>query len=165
MPQTEALSLFAGLGCTPSLVQLLVSCFPSSIAMSPLSKWMTKSDLTPQGLHQCIWRLPRLLRVRITLNQTSILYRQDWCAWANRIIGFMTLGMLYISLAIMKTCAAPLKEVRFRLDWSTFGEVPFSVFSLGFDLLAIDEGCRYTIPDKDNQYSRLHFPPKPIFRL
>lgn len=73
--------------------------------------------------------------------------------------------MLCTSLAIMKTCAAPLKEVRFRLDWSTFGEVPFSVFSLGFDLLAIDEGCRYTFTDKDNQYSRLHFPPKPIFRL
>lgn len=28
-----------------------------------------------------------------------------------------------------------------------------------FDLLTMDEGCRYTVMDKNNQYPRLHSPP------
>ena len=55
-------------------------------------------------------------------------------AWATRIIGFMALGMLCISLGVMKTRTARPQKTRALLDWNAFREAPFDIFSLGLFL-------------------------------
>ena len=57
--------------------------------------------------------------------------------WATRIVGFMALGMLGISLAIMRTRTAPPKQARALLDMNAFREAPFNIFSLGLFLAFI----------------------------
>ena len=54
--------------------------------------------------------------------------------WATRIIAFMALGMLSLSLALMRTQAPPPKKARALLDLPAFKEAPFTTFSLGLFL-------------------------------
>ncbi|KAL8801463.1 MAG: hypothetical protein Q9182_004429 [Xanthomendoza sp. 2 TL-2023] len=57
--------------------------------------------------------------------------------WATRIIAFMVLSMLCVSLAIMRTRTAPPPKARALLDLSAFREAPFNIFSLALFLTFI----------------------------
>ena len=58
-------------------------------------------------------------------------------AWATRIVAFMALGMLCISLAVMRMRVPPPKEARPLLDLSAFKEATFNTFSLGLFLALV----------------------------
>ncbi|KAB8264262.1 major facilitator superfamily domain-containing protein [Aspergillus pseudonomiae] len=51
--------------------------------------------------------------------------------WTTRIIGFIALGGLCISLAVMRLRLPPPKQTRSLLDLSAFKEAPFLIFSFG----------------------------------
>ncbi|KAK5998069.1 MFS-type transporter dbaD [Cladobotryum mycophilum] len=54
--------------------------------------------------------------------------------WTTRIIAFVALGSLFISLAVMKMRLPPPKQTRSLLDLSAFREPTFIIFSLGLFL-------------------------------
>lgn len=54
--------------------------------------------------------------------------------WAMRVIGFIILGTLLISIAVMRTRLPPAKKSRAMLDLPAFKNAPFSLFSLGLFL-------------------------------
>jgi predicted MFS family arabinose efflux permease len=51
--------------------------------------------------------------------------------WTTRIIAFIALGGLGISLAVMRMRLPPPKSTRSLLDLSAFKEAPFIIFSFG----------------------------------
>ena len=58
--------------------------------------------------------------------------------WATRIIAFLILGTMCVSLAVMKTRTAPPKKARALLDWPAFKEAPYDIFSLGLFLAWVE---------------------------
>lgn len=54
-------------------------------------------------------------------------------AWATRIIGFIMLGTLVVSIAITKTRLPP-RKMRTLVDWTAFKSIPYSLFCTGLFL-------------------------------
>ena len=54
--------------------------------------------------------------------------------WATRVLAFIALATLTISISIMRTRLPPAKQARAIFDWSAFKNIPFSLFSLGLFL-------------------------------
>jgi len=61
---------------------------------------------------------------------------QPWIGfpWATRVLGFIILGTLIISITVMKTQLPPAKKSRAMLDLAAFKNAPFSLFSIGLFL-------------------------------
>jgi MFS family permease len=55
-------------------------------------------------------------------------------AWATRVLGFIALGTLLVSIAVLKTRLPPPKKMRAILDPQAFKDVPFTLFSSGLFL-------------------------------
>jgi MFS family permease len=54
--------------------------------------------------------------------------------WATRVLGFIALATLAISISVMRTRLPPAKKARAIFDWSAFKNIPFSLFSVGLFL-------------------------------
>lgn len=51
--------------------------------------------------------------------------------WATRVLGFIALATLIVSIAVMKTRLPPPKQTRALLDLRAFKNMPYTFFSLG----------------------------------
>ena len=54
--------------------------------------------------------------------------------WATRVLAFIALATLTISISVMRTRLPPAKKARAVFGWSAFKNVPFSLFSFGLFL-------------------------------
>ncbi|KAL7969022.1 major facilitator superfamily domain-containing protein [Trichoderma sp. SZMC 28014] len=54
--------------------------------------------------------------------------------WATRVLGFISLATLMISIAVMRTRLPPPKQARALLDLRAFKNMPYSFYSLGLFL-------------------------------
>lgn len=54
--------------------------------------------------------------------------------WATRVLGFISLATLIVSIAVMRTRLPPPKQARALLDLHAFQSIPYSFYSLGLFL-------------------------------
>jgi MFS family permease len=97
------------------------------------------TGITASGGSIGMSRPPLALNANILTNVGSVIYPIIFrnlidsvgFGWTTRIIGFIALGGLCISLAVMRMRLPPPKQARSLLDLSAFKEASFLIFSFG----------------------------------